>query len=151
MKANELMIGDWVAIVEPDNYHGYNAKVRIVNDETGYIMVFIEYAHLHDVLCDDLQPIPLTPEILEENGLFEHDTNRSPLCVIAEAYNVVFNDKDGKPYSWLNIQDISSLESKRWHISIWGKCNFSISGYIGYVHELQHALRLCGIDKEIEL
>ena len=49
MKAEDLMIGDWVTITEPDDFHGYIAKVVIINGETDYITVHIPNMHLHDV------------------------------------------------------------------------------------------------------
>jgi hypothetical protein len=68
MNTKDLMIGDWVAITEPDDFHGHIGKVAITNAETNYVMVHIPDMHLHDVFVEDLQPIELTEEILKKNG-----------------------------------------------------------------------------------
>jgi hypothetical protein len=81
MKVSEIMIGDFVSITEPDDFHGYVGKVVNINGETGYVTVHISDMHTHDVLCDDLQPIPLTKEILLKNG-FEDFAGGG--CIIKE-------------------------------------------------------------------
>ena len=68
-----------------------------------------------------LDPIPLTPDIFEKNGF--KDIDKEEHC---EGYDIYWTNGDG--YS-INVQDL----------------------HLHYVHELQHALRLCGIDKEIVL
>jgi hypothetical protein len=81
----------------------------------------------HFEWIDKIRPIPLTPEILEKNG-FRLDT-----------YSGEF--MSGK---WWTRNDFVIHESMNDSI---GKNNFSYK----YVHQLQHALRLCGIEKEIIL
>ena len=66
-----------------------------------------------------LEPIPLAPDIFEKNGF--KDIDKEDNC---DGYDIYWTNGDG--YS-INAQDL------RLH----------------YVHELQHALKLCGIDKEI--
>lgn len=108
MKANELMIGDWVKFIQSDG-QGFYAQVEALNDDG----TFAESGFFADNM---VRPIPLTAEILEKNG-----------------YN--YNVGSGGLFQ-INIKGLNC------HIS------FNI---IHYVHELQHALRLCGIEKEIEL
>ena len=115
MKANELMIGDWVyrpACYDQVKEIRYTGVIGI--DGMRGVIAFSE-----------LEPIPLTPEILEKNGfikerLYCHGT---PLqyCVLVDGL-------------WIDISGENFFEGK-----------------LDYVHQLQHALRLCGIDKEIEL
>lgn len=89
----------------------------------GYICTE-HYEDSHDYY---FEPIPLTPEILEKNGFEEFD-------------------------GW-RILDMDDVEIR------WIGTTLEISGSHGNmdlpdvqcVHELQHALRLCGIDKEIVL
>lgn len=69
---------------------------------------------------DLLEPIPLTAEILEKNG-FVNDTDEP-----------------------LNYVDISC---GFFDISICYNCDYIEELTIRYVHQLQHALRLCGIKK----
>lgn len=79
------------------------------------------------IWCEYLDSIPLTPEILEKNGF-----------------------KDGQYFAELYIQGWHVISDARnlcmecergWHMNIPCRC----------VHQLQHALRLCQIEKEIEL
>lgn len=132
MKVEDLMIGDLVHITEPDEYNGYNAKVKIVNSETGYITVFIDGGVLHDVLCDDLTPIPLTEEILKNNGFVQVKWERD---------------------SW-ECNELSGIDVRIMMngLPIWGGGDQD-HVYINceYVHKLQHYLKDLEIDKEIEL
>ena len=76
------------------------------------------------------EPIPLTLEILEKNG-FEY----------VESWNEFWHRADGTGESDFQL----AIEGG----------DFIISGVVNarirYVHQLQHALKLCGIEKEIEL
>ena len=76
---------------------------------------------------DEVDPVPLTKDILWDN----------------------FPDTLGNVY-WLWDDGKSNDEEDWYEFSISGK-NVKVNMTIRYVHELQHALRLCGIDKEIEL
>jgi len=77
-----------------------------------------------------LKPIPLTAEILEKNG-FDMDD-----------YTVHF--KEDEHYM---LELVFEDDELKWTIN----CNEYTIMNFEYVHELQHALRLCGIEKEIEL
>lgn len=93
------------------------------------------------IICDDffettlspsiggeyISPIPLTSEILKKNGFEE--------CRIEEI----------EYYGWRLNEDFS-LERNAVDTLIW---NDDVP--IHSVHQLQHALRLCGIEKEIEI
>ena len=72
-----------------------------------------------------LRPIPLTPEILEKNG-FSVNYHEDDLCYAQSCGDVI----------GIHIYGINGLMEEM---------------YFKYVHELQHALKLCGIKKEIEL
>lgn len=76
---------------------------------------------------NDIQPIPLTKEILEKNGFV---WDYSPICQCWEQYG-------------LSIYLIGG----GYRVN----CGQNVSCKIDFVHELQHLFRLCGIDKEIEL
>lgn len=109
------MLGDWV--------------------QTPDCVTRVESIGPHSVLCEgivrwlaqiEIQPVPLTPEILLKNGFdiaFHHAEIRYGL------------------YWDINTKELYTNE---------GYENATICK-IRYVHELQHALRLCGIEKEIEL
>ena len=74
-----------------------------------------------------LKPIPLTVEILEKNGFVYDDL---PMSQYFEQYGLQL-------YYGGNGFRIN--------------CGINVSLIIDSVHEIQHALRLCGIEKEIEL
>lgn len=132
MKSEELMIGDFVSITEPDDFHGYVGKVVNINGETCYITVHISDMHPHDVLCDDLLPIPLTPEILEKNGFF---VDSNGIFYLKE--NLKFGFKKDIDYGYWFVNRADN------HKEYICTCDF--------VHELQHALKFCKIEKEIIL
>ena len=128
MKANELMIGDWV-------YYG-NKPVQVIQLSEGK-----DYK--------TIRPIPLTPEILEKNGFvmderdgvavrysFAADLHKPKQTVIQFVF---YNDgvsADTLFKCWTSPKDCDGINDL--HI-----CDLK------FVHELQHALRLCGIEKEI--
>ena len=82
------------------------------------------YGRRLDATFEDINitPIPLTPEILEKNGF---------IC-------------DGWSWWYLDFRIVLST-SKGVSVVCGRQKRFE------FVHELQHALRLCGIEKEIEL
>jgi len=107
-------------------------------------MVMLAYNDLYDY--DEIEPIPLTSEILEQNGFgrvpqpgcsnpyhwkLEQRDEDGELLYRIEAYNTPFR---GMFIQINNPSDCASI---------------SFCKQIEHVHELQHALRLCGIDTEI--
>ena len=138
MKAEELMRNDWVCI---DNENAPRQVDWIRSGEVGLYWS-------QTVTPPYLKPIPLTPEILKKNGLVKR------------------NDIDGSDFYYIKVLG----GQYRFTISFWFydepvggvktllKCWFEFNGGVNqihkcnvlYVHELQHALRLCGIEKEIE-
>lgn len=132
MKATDLMIGDWVQFP-----HGIDKIVDLPYIAgKGICASFAASATLFPVEIDKLLPIPLTKEILIKNGWLEESDYENDL------YGGHFPE-DKK----LRLElDIDGSE-------VWWTIN-SVEYYIiplCYVHELQHALRLCKINKEIEL
>ena len=72
----------------------------------------------------DYEPIPLTAEILKKNG-FERYTN----CYTIGSFSLLPNEDETLFYTHIDSKGVA----------------------INYVHELQHILRICRIDKEIVL
>lgn len=129
MKANELMIGDWVRI---GNRVEQITKLKEVGNEQQFFSVY--YYHTEDkaeegCCIDEIQPIPLTAEILEKNGF---------ICKGAWMIS-------GEDLGLKQCGDYFKLLPYYYDYNTTGMCD------IYYVHELQHALKLCGIDKEIVL
>lgn len=125
MKANELMIGDWCFI---KNYP-IKALPQKVQPEH-FVRSLIEF-----------EPIPLTGEILEKNG-FEG-------CEEGSAWSIFQHKEEGKSALYQIYWSTNGfyLEISAYTSQIG---DFNRMG-IQFVHELQHALRLCGIDKTIKL
>lgn len=119
IKAEELMIGDWVL------------------DGT-------KYAQVTSITCDGiiettvnkksnielLEPIPITSEILEKNDFVKEDND-----------TYVWKDQmDFEKIIWFDggFTCVTSV-----------KCDRCYDGQCYDVHELQHALKICGVNKEI--
>lgn len=77
-----------------------------------------------------IQPIPLTAEILEKNG-FEKDP---------ESGELIWTDDDVTEVVWVGTI-----------LTIRGESANAEFATCMFVHQLQHALRLCGIEHEITL
>lgn len=130
------MIGDWVKFP--------NSIEKIIDlpyiEGRGICASFAASATLFPVEVDELEPIPLTPEILEENANggwcnYQSEPQRRSIYHIGEVAVYV---------EWERI--VTSP-----YIELHGLGDTFFKGYIDYVHELQHALKLCGIEKEIML
>ena len=128
IKISDLSIGDWVEI------DGAVTKVWYLSEDS----------EVNDKTYDWVKPIPLTPEILEKNGF---DAPKAK----------VWNDS----WYWSNRKDVA-LELWEsfglWYMEIVKKeqrsglqSNRKLGIGFKYVHQLQHALRLAGVGKEIEL
>lgn len=118
MKATELMIGDWVS-----QSNGNAVKIDWL--KTGEYGYYDKYGKMKIACTPLLEPITLTPEILEKNGF----TRYGQVYANLQQWVCKFGDKR-KSF----VQDIRTGE--------WGMNNV----WINYVHELQHALRLCGLN-----
>lgn len=131
MEEKDLMIGDWVM---------YNPNVFIEDEyETAkewFPTQIISGEDIDLAIEGCYDSIPLTTEILEKNGL-EKDNH-------GQLYGEYF-DED------IN-QDLEiTVDNKTGEV--WWSYNWDEYRIIRlrYVHQLQHALRLCGIEKEIVL
>ena len=130
MKAEELMIDDWVYNHESDQYQ----RVWLL-DYDNVILINGDYSYDYD----DIEPIPLTPEILEKNGWTynNEDEKFSPQTWVGGG--LMLQDADDGGYRIVVTSDYDNEDTN------------NTPFVILYVHELQHALRLCGIEKEIVL
>ena len=144
MKANELMTGDLVQVKDCidqsyyfDEYEpGEIVQVREILDNG--INPNWAGAEVSSILgLEDIQPIPITPEILEKNfGVVERSS---------DGYSCVINRELLLAFHLEATLDIWIAQP-----SDWPHLTYSLP-LPRYVHELQHALRLCGIKKEISL
>lgn len=150
LNCESLMIGDY-AFIKPS---GMLIKIAAVHhNKVAYHAVINKLTWVRESL---LEPIPLTPEILEKNEFYygytsyEEDLASNTIAQLSEnnkgwcwdegagAIKVIFpNEADG---GLLSLDD----QSFDRHLEM-------VFGGIIFVHELQHVLRLCRIKKEIIL
>lgn len=147
MKANELMAGDYFRVAKDVCIKkGTVVEIRSIDTDNNFpekglfgcasCRTLDENQFTGGVWLDYLEPIPLTPEILEKNF-------REYLPGI----NLMYQLKG--PYFAMNE------EGNQWVFGLVKEdgeksCRYPLVK-ITYVHQLQHALRLCGIKKEIVL
>lgn len=128
MKTTDLMIGDWVKT-------GTDIVQVVAIDERGIYVDDPISTRLVHVDFRFVKPILLTGEILEKNGF----KLIRPVEGIRE---------------WLAYRDVFTM-CYLLYDKIFEFYNLIVSDnkiiHIFCVHELQHAMRVCGIKKEIEL
>lgn len=137
LKISELSVGDWVKIKEcayfpfdkPNDFLSPYAKVTALEGENCLIWLNTQDGEFCASL-KNIEPIPITAEILEKNGF----------------------EKISKTQPWFRYK--TDITVARYADDLWGfgigvACNelWGLSG----VHDLQHAMRLAGVDKEINL
>ncbi len=121
MNITELLIGDWV------RKKGKPHSIQVDD--------FIEVSNDHSKK-KYYEPIPINPEILEKNRI-RWDNHFG---------SYVSEDRR------MTIDCFSNMIGREWHCHIDNEDFESIgSADIQNVHELQHLLLLCGIEREITL
>lgn len=141
MKREELQIGDIVdvhrceCVADGGHFQEWDEYGKVVSITEYYITIkYIgreEDYGFEDVNGEDIKPIPLTPEILEKNG-WSKDLYDN------EAY-------DNDDFEQLSLWEGADRNAWWWHVGV------ELVIPLNFVHELQHALRLCNISKEIEI
>lgn len=131
MKTTDLMVGDWVSSqeVHTKDYYlpSFKRQVAQIKDNGVELSFTDRYGNkcYITLLYDDIEPIPLTAEILEKN--FRADKQWDNGWFVNDHIHIYQTTSGVYNIQYMEIVDIQ------------------------YVHELQHALRLCGIEKEIQL
>ena len=121
----DLMIGNWVK-----NDLGEIQQVVEIHDDEKIMLAYNDFYS-----ADELEPIPLTSEILEKNfqeflpGINLMYKLKGPYCAMNEDGQWVFG-----------LVKVDGENSARYPLV-----------KISFVHQLQNALRLCGIEHEITL
>ncbi|MBR6931125.1 MAG: hypothetical protein IKH61_13005 [Bacteroidales bacterium] len=138
MRATDLMIGDWVYCHQPECKGHRIDYIHEADEEVG--------ADGEIYSIDDIDPIPLTPEILLKIGFCTSRKNSMHGYYTGKYNDSLFRCEYMKP---------TAQSGKVLGIQFLGEC-----GYVSktfnlplpkYLHELQHAFKLCGIDNDIEL
>ena len=128
IRQRDLSIGDWV------DAGGEPAKIiqlGIVGRNKAKGLSGQMYGFL---TSSEIEPIPITSEILKSNGWYEDDYDT---CTDYITDNTII---------------MYNKERKDWKACIMnGSPVVRVKVFFTYVHELQHALRLAGLDKDIKL
>ena len=146
MKANELMIGDWVNFLidieggdtENDPYNEVYQPLQVGSISSLDDVSSVFYGVTNDAA--QLRPIPLTEEILEKIGFVRFYVNYVNYwkMQVDNSY-IELRPTEGNMAIWLDYdKDNDGIYA-----------NY-ILPYPDNLHQLQHALRLCNIDKDIE-
>ena len=141
MKANELMIGDWVRAKTVDYVDGVIKYVE-ENKRATTAMIHQLYNQETGVLKDSLYSIQVEPIALKDDEEFW-------------GRNGYILQDDG---SYTHFDDYYSINAKEITDSIWQIViefcelhNETAQCTVSHVHQLQHFYKLCGIDEEIIL
>lgn len=123
MKIQELSIGDWVRYIPNGGY----AQVESVSKKGNITLEGEDFVGIAGL--DNLAYIRLTPEILKKDGWYNDKVDPN-FFATDEVY-------------LYNHEDVWRLRPK--------STELLIVVDVKHVHELQNALRLLGVEKEIEL
>ena len=140
MKTSELMLSDYLF------YKGEMCRIKVASitkKKVGYHIKDNENRMHYARLCD-CEPILVTTEILEKNDFI--DNNR----VLPYPYYEYINEKSNLKIGFAFPQGNRTSYKEPW-VYIDSKSVFVEHLPCVFVHQLQHALRLCGIEKEIIL
>ena len=139
MDCKDLMVGDWLSC------NDLKRQVAAIGETVGFLdcnnQVYWAYEGF-----DRIDPIPLTEDILEKNG-FEY------------AYNEV-SEMHNKQLLVANIGGhYIEVRLDKKNVAIWYDYDENGDGVYSdvlidlphHVHNFQHLLRLCGIEKELTI
>jgi hypothetical protein len=134
LRIEDLSVGDWVMVYGKQRKISVLAEVWNGSNEVlvGYVVHVSPngYNVVYYKPIEHIKPIPITAEILETNGL----------CVVEE-------DADFSEYELFGSENFSLFHTK-------GTLRYRLetpqaSVVCWFVHQLQHALRLAEVEKEI--
>ena len=124
MKKEELMVGDWV-------YNTHNRQnERVAEIGTGLVM--LDCNDLYEY--DEIEPIRINDDILSLNG-WERTGGAS---------HRIYGDYNAVIFHWNENRKEIIIDKN-------GDRHYMLKLDLLYVHELQHALRICGIDTKIKV
>ena len=138
IRVEEISIGDWVNV--PNYYWDESPHVGQVD---GIIKrhgtYYLQFSSAFSAEIDRCKPIPITPEIIEKNG-FELKPD-----------GWLWSNEGLEEQNYIFIQFRKGCDGVRnCEINFIHRAQVTFK-QLYFVHELQHALKLCGIPKNIEL
>ena len=141
LKISDLSVGDWMEI-DHEDYGWHPAQINVCGAlGIGVHFKDIDPEEEYDCTLNQARPIPITPEILEKNGwrILEKE-------VLGDEYECNREER-----VWYNENcRIEICEAKQG--VFWYSCDHEYYMWrLKYVHQLQHLIRLAGVEKEINL
>lgn len=136
LKISDLSVGDWVRCGQ---WNGRIQRIAMHDGETVEVIIRADCGQLYMYKrVYEIDSIPITPEILQANGFvknggvykWSNKKHRVFVCLKESSCSVDIEEMD---------EQFVSPKSSRIEVS--QLC----------AHQLQHALRLAGVDKEINL
>lgn len=141
LKISDLSVGDWVEI-DHEDYGWQPAQINVCGDlGIGAYFKDIDPEEEYDCTLSQARPILITPEILEANG-WSNDGMYARLRIDEQLHlEYYYHEHRLRKYycgvdEWQNHAKVTDI-------------TFAVHCYS--VHQLQHALRLAGVDDEINL
>ena len=167
LKISDLSVGDWVSFdtayltVEGDDIATafvkklqQSARIKSILGDQELIFAEVETEDDFGTIylkMEHIRPIPITAEILEKNG-FTRSSGEFPIYEYTTLLGKMLRKTTvslNHPYSYIvcRIEDTSKELHEYDRITV----NSSVERTPIHIHDLQHALRLAGVDKEINL
>ena len=143
LKISDLSVGDWVQ----DNYGDY---VKVAGIWQGcnfnYQVDILRDGRIGTIVPCNLHPIPITVDILEKNWFFSDRLAGWYKCKLGDILRTRIEVHIGAVgVDRIEISSVDAFDED------WSTLDVMINKPIKGVHQLQHALRLAGVDKEINL
>ena len=147
MKAKELMFGDIVLIEGTPRI-----VVQITKHKIGYHRTELPFGEckMSYARLADVAPIPLTPKILKKNGFRVEEEVEDEFMGLCNCYSI---DDDSVVIYWAdsyNTMTCAGTEDfvkEQWKLEVYGQGGtISMYGPKLYIHQLQQALRICGLN-----
>ena len=146
MKTTDLMVGDWVLINDAPH------KIQAIDSIDAEILADDDLYYVGEDRChseDKIEGIPITPEILKKNDWywgFTSDEKNFKSCVMGAFEPHWVYDKGAGEISLYFDKDTDGgalrIADQRFN----RRLDFFWCDTL-YVHELQHALRICGLNE----
>ena len=139
IQANDLMNGNYLLYYDEDE--NQNIPVKIVNiDDSGWVFYEFPDGTIQEGWCKDLYTIPITVEILKQNGFEIQEQGGGRMDV----WTGCGPDAEGD----IEIEFDNGVP-KHLKIDATYKGEYYTSNNIHFVHQLQNIFHNCGIDKKI--
>lgn len=137
LRISDISVGDWV------HHDFYELDMRVITIYGDNKRIIAESSSGYGVTChlDHFSPIPITAEILEKNG-WSFDGMYARLRITEYSHlEFYFHEHRLRKY----CHGVDEWEN---HAKV---TNITFAAHCYSVHQLQHSLRLAGVEKEINI